>query len=116
MVVERLGISESMSRSSDLTKGNRWGIFILGLVGVAIVLALVFGVAVLMTGGGMQEAGAFVDNPFVLQENVWLGVPLLILANVIGMIISSSGVASLYYELRTTQEGVSSSELAKVFD
>jgi hypothetical protein len=32
------------------------------------------------------------------------------------MVIISSGVASLYYELRTTQEGVSSSELAKVFD
>jgi hypothetical protein len=64
----------------------------------------------------MQEAGAFVDNPFVPQESNWLGAPLLILANVIAMVIISSGVASLYYELRTTQEGVSSSELAKVFD
>ena len=114
MVVERTGVFDSMSRSSDLTKGNRWMIFVLGLICVVIVLLISGAIGVLATGFG--GASVFLENPFLLSGTAWVAIALIILANVLSMIISSAGIASLYYELRTGKEGVTSETLAKVFD
>jgi hypothetical protein len=113
MVVERLGVFGSMSRSADLTKGNRWTIFFLGLICIVIVIAILFGVGVLV--GGLGGAGEAVDSAFLMQGSLFM-IVFVVLANVLSMIISSTGIASLYYELRTSKEGATSAELAKVFD
>ena len=114
MVVERTGVFDSMSRSSDLTKGNRVIIFFLGLICVVIVLLI--GAAIGILAAGFGGAAVFLENPFSLSGTALIAVALFIVANVLSVIISSTGIASLYYELRTAKEGVSSGELAKVFD
>jgi hypothetical protein len=66
-------------------------------------IALVVGGLVLAVGGlaGTTPMLTVVINPLV---------------NTLSVVIASAGVASLYYELRMSKEGVGVEELASVFD
>ena len=98
-VVEQSGPFASLARSSELTKGNRWQIFGIGLVlvvasiassGVAVVCRLVLG-AVL---GGL------------------LGLAAQILVSAYFSVVG----AVLYHDLRVAKEGVDTGRIAAVFD
>lgn len=105
LVAERRDVTESLRRSADLTKGHRWSVFGLMVVYVVMwwLIALVVGGLVLAVGGlaGTTPMLTVVINPLV---------------NTLSVVIASAGVASLYYELRTSKEGVGVDELASVFD
>ncbi len=107
LVAEKRGIFESLQRSRELTKGYRWPIF--GLIVIYFIVYMVIagtvsGVSV-ATGGNLDGTG----NMAVTL----IATPLIA---VIQAIIGSSGVAAIYYELRTAKEGVGADELAAVFD
>lgn len=102
LVQERRGIIESMTRSSDLTDGNRWRMFALLLVTVVTV--------------------------WILQMALWylsiVMTPLLglVLADAVEAFFSSilSAFVSIaaavsYVELRYVKEGTDISELAEIF-
>jgi len=100
-VVENVGITGSLRRSRELTKGARWKLFWLFLVFFVVTIALTFVAAVPFS----FAAGA----PIILAL---LNVVLTIVLSVIGAV----GVAAIYYELRSKKEGVGAEQLAKVFD
>ncbi len=98
LVVEGRGVTAAMARSSDLTRGNRRGIFglvlLLGLLGIAVSLFLI--PMILVGGIGAMVAGAVVAIFF-------------------GML---GGVAQVvaYHDLRVAKEGITTEEIAAVFD
>jgi hypothetical protein len=118
LVVERgRGITGSMGRSADLTKGHRWSIFglfvIVGIVfwlfsAVAGVIGFSISGAFNLAAGGPAGVAAAMHSPVVIGVQVLFGSLITL--------IGAVGAASLYYELRSLKEGVGASDLAAVFD
>lgn len=105
-VAERTPILETFGRCADLTSGYRWQIFL--LVIIYAVLSWVIGLVLLPFAGMAAMSGSpesFSVTFIIIQalERTVLGL------------ISSTGVASIYYELRTVKEGVGPEQLAAVF-
>jgi uncharacterized membrane protein len=99
-VVESLGARTSMTRSSFLTKGNRWRIF--GIFALIFIASLVIGAPVgfiAATTGGIrfaQVASFLIEALFGAFNAVVVGV--------------------LYYQLRVAREGADIEKIASVFD
>jgi hypothetical protein len=107
-VIENKGVFESMGRSAELTKGRRWSIFGLLLIVVILIWILEFALIAVF----IRPAAGLVSG---------MSSPLfrVLFAPIIGLITTplfSAGYASLYYELRSTREGVGVEALASVFD
>jgi hypothetical protein len=99
-VVERLGVSASMARSSALTKGYRWQIFgMAALIAVAsgMVAGVVKGVLGLTGSGGIVMAGSLASSA---------------LAGAFGAIF----IVVAYYDLRVAKEGIDIRQIAAVFE
>jgi hypothetical protein len=104
LVVEGLSPVGAMKRSQELTKGSRWPIFWLSLVGLLINFALVFAVS------------GFSVNVFVAAQPglaVLAGQALVTIAT---SILFGTGSAIAYAELRNIKEGIGTEQLASVFD
>jgi len=103
VVVERPGIWGSIKRSAELTKGNRWRVFALLVIfyivimGMAWVLGL-FGLPILVPDGTVFA---------IIVLYAWSGITTTFFA-VFG--------AVLYHDLRIAKEGVSTEQIAAVFD
>jgi hypothetical protein len=99
-VIERLGALKSMRRSAWLTKGYRWKIFSLVLIGgIAPVVPIV--IAMLLTYANMQNYTYFII----------LKALQLIAAGFMNALIAVS-----YVRLRTNLEGGDVSQVATVFE
>jgi hypothetical protein len=96
-VIEKPGVGRSLSRSQELTAGYRWSIF-----GVLLLIVLInLGVAILLEK---------VLGPSTFT--VWLGHGLAVVVTA----LSGVTAAVTYHDLRVVKEGVSSEQLAGVFD
>lgn len=104
-VAEKVGVFQSFSRSRALTRDNRWRIFALMFV-YLITIWVVEMVITSLTGGIMATS----MTAIVLRGVIGLGVSF------ISGMITTTGIAALYFELRRIKEGVGASELAAVFD
>ena len=116
-VMERTGIFGSFSRSADLTRNNRAMIFVLALALVFaqwVLSSLVSGVLGIGIGASAAAspglAGGAFQSLFVVQT-----ITGLVLATLFAS-IGQAGVASVYFELRQSKEGVGVEQLASVFD
>lgn len=99
-VVERIGVIDSLRRSRELTKGNRWRIFALNLLFfVVLIVFMAVAVPILLTLGNTDIA------PYI---NHFFNT---ILAAFIAVV---TGVT--YHSLRVANEGVDAKQLASVFD
>jgi hypothetical protein len=99
-VVERLGPFKSMGRSAQLTKGHRWKIF-----GAWIAVLVIGGIAQSMLAAVAKQIGGLPFNLFVSL----LCSALLIAFNAILAVV-------IYHDLRVAKEGVSTDQIAAVFD
>lgn len=100
-VVERRGVSECMSRSAELTKGNRLKIFGLFLI-VGVVIWVINNLIV-------PAIGAAVPSSIVI-------IIISIILVTIPQAYQNVMTAIIYYDLRAVKEGVSVDALANVFD
>ena len=116
-VVEKIGVFEAFARSRDLTRGRRWPIFALfvlyaiaaGILNAAILAAF----APFALGKGLP-VGASVDGLARSMNIVQLFADPLVAT--ITTLFSTTGLATLYFELRGSREGVGPETLASVFD
>lgn len=99
-VVERLGPVESMSRSSELTRGYRWQIF--GALFAVGLVELVVGAVI----------GATVRHPDTLA----IYVVVTSVANVLFRAYQSVLTAIIYHDLRVIKDGLDLEGIAAVFD
>jgi len=99
-VVEQLGPSKSMRRSSQLTKGHRWKIF-----GLMLFLIIASGVASQTIEASLTAIGG---TPLALVGDVlWNGVWGAFYA--IAVVVT-------YHDLRAAKEGIDIDQIAAVFD
>lgn len=96
-VIEKTGVSASLSRSVALTKGYRWQIF--GLFLLVVVIALVGGLVLAKIGG----------------EGL-VGQILSFAWQVVSTAFSAVLAAVVYHDLRAAKEGIDLDTLANVFD
>lgn len=103
-VVERRGVNDSISRSLDLTKGNRWRIFalmfVLGVVngGLDWLLRILF----------LSERSGFDGWPWYLGLSSAVSI-------VLGA-VSAVAAALVYYQIKVGKEGADADALAAIFD
>ena len=107
-VVEHTGVFGAMGRSAQLTRGHRWAIF--GLLVIYLVASVVLQGAI---AGIVGALGVSVSPSLAQGTTQLVAQPLL---SVTTSLIGAAGVASIYYELRSTREGIGPEALAAVFD
>ena len=105
-VVERPGVMASLTRSRELTKGNRWRVF--GLFVLLVIINFVItGAMSLVFGVSMLTAGAEAST-------------LLIIVNLLAQAFMSAlfavTTAVIYHDLRIAKEGVNVEQIAAVFE
>lgn len=101
LVADRTGVLGAFSRSADLTRGSRWRIF--GLLVIVFVIAMIIGAVV----GALSVAAAFgttgLNAAQIARSPVQIVSSMLI--TTLSTMVSSTGVAVLYVELRRLREG-----------
>ncbi len=106
VMVEGPGVLASLSRSRALTKGSRWrllGLLLIAFIGTALVtmiISMVVGLVMVFFGTVGATVSTIVDLALQLFTTVFLAVLL----------------AVAYHDLRVAKEGVSTAQLAAVFD
>jgi len=96
-VVERPGVTASLTRSATLTRGSRLRIFVIDLtVRIVPFTAVMIGLLVF----GHEPA-----------TQVWLGLAMAIVFDSLGPVANAVG----YHDLRVAKEGVGVEELVRVF-
>lgn len=114
LVADRLGIFDSFGRSADLTRGNRWRIFGLGVLLwiILLVIGMVFGsittAVMFSTPGALQDPIAMATNP--------VNVVIQAIQQTISAVIGAALSAVLYVELRRAREGAGPQWLAAIFE
>lgn len=99
-VVEQRGVTDSMSRSGELTKGYRWQILgLILIIGIASAL-----IAFILSYIGARIAGFVVGQLIGNLVQIYMGA--------LGGVL----VAIVYYRLRTIKEGVDIDKITHVFD
>jgi len=113
LIVEEQSITESISRSWSLTQGyKRWVllIFVIFMV-ISVVISTVLSAFTLIAGDPttvMLEGGT---PSFRILNSLFTA-----LAQAGSTMISATGVAAIYYEIRQIKEGVGAESLAAIFD
>jgi Membrane domain of glycerophosphoryl diester phosphodiesterase len=113
VVIERDGPTKSMGRSAELTEGHRWAIFGLFLLYFVLAYASQLIVGALFGAFGAATGSApfgTLDTYGLIVMGISAGVAALI------SLISTTGTAALYFELRRVKEGVGVEQIASVFD
>ena len=106
-VTERPGVIASFGRSAELTRGNRWRIFALLIL---YVVALIIVEALTGVFGNASRIASGAGIPMIQ------GLLLTPLIAVASGLLTSTGVAVLYVELRRVRDGVGPAGLAAIFD
>ncbi len=101
-VIERRGIMECLKRSSELTRGNRWQVFAISIIGVLIGFSSAFPIGI---------AKEFVGDSAARQ-----GLSIALVAVTAALAVFQGILVSVTYsELRTKKEGTTSDELLEIF-
>lgn len=108
VVAEKRGVFGGLQRSRDLTRDHRWAIFFLVLV--YIVATWILGFALNFMA---MSLGSILGGP----EAIIIVTGLIsAISGTFFSVLNSAGVSALYFELRSSKEGLAPSELASVFD
>jgi len=108
-VIESLGASAALKRSSELTEGNRWRVFALVLTMGVIVF-----VATLVLAGLLGAATAGLQSS-TRQIHPWTQLLLEVLTVPLNA-LAAVAPAIAYHDLRIGKEGADMEELLRVFD
>lgn len=102
MVGEGRGIFDCFGRSAELLRGMRWRLLLLMVIAVfawVVASALVQGIALAIGGA----------------QNLWLVAGIqAVFATLVG-VVTTTGTAAVYHEVRSAKEGMGSHDLEAVF-
>lgn len=114
VVVEREGPTRAIGRSAELGEGHRWAIFGLFLLFLVFTYGsiIILGMVLAATVGGFDESGAITT----MDTNGIIAAAATAVVTSLTTLVSTVGVASLYFELKRVKEGLSVTDLASVFD
>jgi F0F1-type ATP synthase membrane subunit c/vacuolar-type H+-ATPase subunit K len=107
-VLEGLGAMDTLTRSSELTSGNRWHVLGIGLVMGLIVVGAAIGIGA-VAGSAIGAFGMGERAPLLIQ-----GVTSVVILPFVAL--GAVPAVVVYHDLRTGKEGADIEELVKVFD
>ena len=113
MVVEKKGVTESLGRSWELTKGYKWWLLLLTII-LWVITAIISAVLTLASVPFGNPTMATFTGGSTLFWIVYAFSSAL--AQAIGVLISTAAVAAIYYEIRDLKEGITPKSIASVFD
>lgn len=113
VVMEGSGVMGSIERSSKLTSGSRWRIFLLLLIYVVLSYLIQF-VVLLPAGVAAAATAAISANDDYTSSLSYFA--LIAVGAIVTAVLTGAGLSALYFELRTMKDGVSTNDLAKVFE
>lgn len=111
-MVERPGVFESLSRSAELTAGNRWRVFgiIMILVGINLGVGIVMGMISLVV----------VLSASSVERGLVTGLPVIVIISLVATVLTTALSAVMtavgYHDLRVAKEGIDVDDIVKVFD
>ena len=109
VVVESPGATASLSRSSELTEGNRWAIFGVALVTTVLHVAITYALGGALAVTGMAAVEGDARSAAIAQLATTLALlPLTPLQAITQVVV--------YHDLRVGREGADVEELVKVFE
>ena len=111
LVADRTGVFGAFSRAAELTRGNRWRIFGLGVLVwiLLLVMQMIFNAVT-----GITTVGA--DPAATLERALSpLTMVLSVIQSTISSVIGAAAVAVLYVELRHARDGAGPQWLAEIF-
>jgi MFS family permease len=111
-VVEQVGPLRSMGRSRELTKGHRWRIF--GMLLVIVIPAMIVGAIVGFVTVYTMGPGGFLTLGAVLAS--WLGKLVGLVWKAAWGGFFAAVVAVTYHDLRVAKEGLTTEQIASVFE
>jgi hypothetical protein len=119
-VAERTGVLQAFTRSRDLTRGRRWpifGLFLIYVILMWIIQMVIMGVGLSIAGALHGPLNAASDGGAgflgVFQKSTLITSPI---SATLMALFSTTGMTALYYELRSSREGVGAEALAAVFE
>lgn len=110
VVAEREGVFASLARSADLTRGDRWNIFLVMLITVGFLL-VVFMLTTVLTGMGIAiglRSGGLSS----------IALPMAIISSIsttLQVLLTAAIPTAVYVELRQLKEGPEAQGLVEVF-
>ena len=112
--MERLGVFGAFGRSFELTRNNRWTIFLLLLVYavIAFIIALLSG---LIVGAVFGVSGGLLGMALTTGPAVWVSLLLNLVVGAAMNTVAAAGVGVIYSELRGAQGGFDTRRLSEVF-
>jgi len=113
LIVEGKGITDSISRSWNLTKGyKRWILLLFIIITIiSIIITAIITALSLVAGDPVTIALEGGSPTYYILNAIFSAI-----AQAISTMISATGVAAVYYEIRQIKEGVGAESLAAVFD
>ncbi|MEP3889614.1 MAG: hypothetical protein ABJN69_04050 [Hellea sp.] len=113
LIVEGKGITDSISRSWDLTKGYKRWILLLFII-LMVLSSIIGGVlgAFTFVAGDPTEVLLGGGSPTFHILNSFFSA----LSQTFTTMISATGAAAIYYEIRQIKEGIGAESLADIFD
>jgi hypothetical protein len=108
LMVEQVGVFESMGRSAELTRGRRWPVFGL-LFAYALVVVVIELFVWAVTGASTGSFGADTNSGPLATIGDFL-------VTAVTQPLSAAGATAIYLELRGPSQGAGSGELASIFD
>lgn len=112
LIVEKRSVTDSISRSWDLTSGYKW--WILLLMVILTVLGAV--IAAILEGLSGPLSATFVVDTSGPEATLTANALALALGQAISTMILAVGAAALYYEIKQVKEGIGADAIAAVFD
>ncbi|MGA0606527.1 hypothetical protein ACO2Q0_11045 [Phenylobacterium sp. VNQ135] len=113
LIADRTGIFGAFGRSAELTRGNRWRIF--GLLLITWIAAMLFGLIFgAIAGVNLLTAGTDAD---AIQRAAFspLNIAINVLSQTLTYMVTSTGIAVLYVELRKARDGLGPQWLSEIF-
>jgi len=113
MIVEGKSITDSIGRSWQLTQGyKRWILLLWVIITlISFVISGVLGAFTLMAGDPTTVMLEGASNSYYVISSIFSA-----LAQALTTMISTAGIAAVYYEIRQIKEGIGAESLAAVFD
>lgn len=113
VMVERPGVLAALSRSRELTKGSRWPLFGLFLVTMLFITVVQFVVAVPLDSLLFSDALTFTIG---VTAGAIIGAIASLAVQLFTTVFIAVVIGVAYHDLRVAKEGVSTEQIASVFD
>jgi hypothetical protein len=113
MLAEKVSLGDVFGRSWELARGYKWWILLTFII-ITIIAAVIEGVLAAIAlpfSGDLMDVTTYSSSSYYIATGITTAI-----SQTLNILITSSSVAALYYEIRDLKEGIIPETIASVFD